>query len=295
MIARLFSEIVNGVWMLDKATADGLLPLITSLLKGEFDSNKIDFSQERLKSHNLRFATFSSGIYRISDYGQIAPPEKAPENSISVINITGIITKYDQYSGPAGTETKINLLQRADANKDIVAHILLIDSPGGEGYAYMGFADAIRKINKPVIAFIDDMAASAAYGLAAAADSIYANADMAKAGSIGTYVQVIDYERFWEKEGLKIHEIYATVSKDKNRPYYEAIKGNPDMIRADVDIFNEQFLKNIENDRGNALNSKRNQWGTGKMFYAEDALKLGLIDGILSLEETIKTIYEEII
>jgi len=124
---------------------------------------------------------------------------------------------------------------------------------------------------------------------------VYANADMARAGSIGTYVQVLDYERFWEKEGIKIHEIYASASKDKNRPYYEAIKGNPEPIRAEVDVFNEQFLKNIENDRKDTLNSKRDAWGTGKMFYAGEALNLGLIDGILSLEETIQTIYEEII
>lgn len=293
MLPGLLTELVGGIWMLEPSAASGYLNLVSSLLKGDFNQNKIDYSNERLKS-SARFVNYNNEIYQISEYGGWSPPEEAPENSISIINVSGAVTKYDQFCGPSGVETKLNLLQRADKNKNIVAHILNFDTPGGEGYAARAFAEGIRNIEKPVYSFVSDLSASAGVFISSATDGIIANSKYARFGSIGTYVTVADFEKYWEKEGIRLIDIYADKSADKNRDYYEAIKGNTSLIKKDVNKFNELFLSSVKEYRGDKLQAKEEEWGSGKLFFADEALKIGLIDGIGTFDELVKQIYNEL-
>lgn len=295
MRERILSEIFEGIWLLRRQTADSYLPAIISLVEGKIDLDNESYHEERLKSRSLRFASFNSGVYKVSEYGQNASPEDAPEESISVINITDVVMKYDMWCGPAGMLTKSDLITRADNNPNVIAHLLNIDSGGGEGYAARGFIETISKLQKPVFAFIDDLAASAAYFIASAAKGgIYANSELAEVGSIGTFIQVADYTDFFKNKGIKLFEIYADASSDKNKPYYEAIRGNNDLIKPYVNRFNDMFLASVEKNRDGKLTSGRDVWGTGKLFFASEALEIGLIDGYLSFDETVKTIYETI-
>ncbi|MCL2597375.1 MAG: S49 family peptidase [Paludibacter sp.] len=151
-------------------------------------------------------------------------------------------------------------------------------------------ADTIGERTKPVIAFIDDFAASAAYGIASACDHIVANNNMAWVGSIGCYTTFVDYSKYWEKEGIRVEDIYADQSTEKNSEYREALKGNFEPMRKITSHFAEDFISRVENSRGEKLTAKRDVWATGKMFFAPQALKIGLIDEINSFENLIKNL-----
>lgn len=283
---RIISEIVDGVWMILPQTANSFLPLISTILKGEFKSAD-DFSEARRQAALLSFANIQNGAYQISEAGCEVPPENAPEGSVAIINITDIITKYDQFCGPVGLSTKANLLERCYSNSNIKAIILKIDSPGGEGRASMMMNELIKKRNKPVVAFVDDMAASAGYYIASACDSIIANHKTASIGSIGTYVTIADFTEQLKQEGIRLIEVYADASKDKNKDYYDALKGDISGIKEKVNRFNDQFLADIKENRSGRLTAKDKEWNTGKIFFADDALSLGLIDNIGTLNEVI--------
>jgi signal peptide peptidase SppA len=289
MLPRLISEVFNGLWAMDRTIADSYIPVIASILKGDFQKNNIDFSAERQKN-NFRFASFANGVYRLSEYGEAAPPENAPENSIAILNVTDVVTKYDMFCGPSGTKTKGNILQRADKNPNIKGVVLNIDSPGGEGYASLGLSQVIKSMVTPVISFVDDLTASAGYMIASNTQWIVANSELAQVGSIGTYITIADYREALKMLGISIEDIYATQSTEKNKPYRDAIDSNfknTKLIQQSVDKFNERFLIMVAENRGNKLTN--NSWNTGKLFFADEAMSVGIIDEIDTWENTINS------
>ncbi len=272
--------------MMDEAYAANYLPLVASFIKGEQMTAKpteVEFN----KRNSIQFATFPNDVLSVSSNSTGITPENAPQGSIAIINIANAITKQDQECGPAGMKTKSDLLKRCYANDNINSVVLVIDSGGGQGMAMRLMAETISQKNKPVGAFIDDNCCSAAYGIASGCDFIVANSNQAQIGSIGTYITIADYTEKFKQMGVNLIEIYASASTDKNKEFFDAIQGNPEPIRAIANQFNEHFLSLIESNRTDKLKADRTVWGTGKVYFAEKALELGLIDGIDTLENFI--------
>jgi signal peptide peptidase SppA len=251
------------------------------------------YSEAREASSAIMIVSAQSGTaFRFTPWTE---DSEIPYNSVAVIGLEGPITKYNQFCGPVGMLTKAAMLQRADSNDRIKAILLNIDSPGGEVYAGFTMADAIQKTNKPVISFVRDLSASAAHMIASVSDEIYVNSDMATIGSLGTYATILDVRQQLEKEGIRLHEIYASASVDKNREYREAINGNYGPLQERINAFNDRFMSIVKTGREGKLTADEKTWGTGKLYFGTEALKLGLIDGILSYEETLQTIFENLI
>ncbi len=80
----------------------------------------------------------------------------------------------------------------AASNPNIAAIVLQIDSPGGEVSGTQQLADVIKSVQKPVVAFVDGMMASAALWIGSAADEIIASTPQDIIGSIGTMMSFGD-------------------------------------------------------------------------------------------------------
>lgn len=221
-------------------------------------------------------------------------PDSIKENSIFSLSLVGPITKYDQWCGPSGTRSKAAALKMADQNPGIVAHILRVDSGGGEGYAAQELALFLKTLEKPVFAFVEGMAASAAYLIASACSMVAASSPMDRVGSIGTYVTLADYSRWYDMQGVRLVDVYARGSKDKNRDYLEAIAGNTQKVQQVVDTFNDFFLQAVRVNRSESLDITSDDWSTGKMFFAREALGTGLIDIVLGFDDFLNNILDHI-
>lgn len=282
-------KILNGIWAIDPAYAANYMPLVDAYLKGERLQHVSSDSHEKkvTEDNGIQYASLKQEAYELSEYGSYIAPEDAPADSVALIHITGSITKHDQACGPAGMLTKADLLRRCFANDNIKAVVLSIDSGGGEAMAMMHMAENIAKRNKPVGAFIDDFACSAAAGIATACDMVVANSTLARIGSFGTYVTVADYTERYKQMGINLIDVYATASCDKNGEYLQAISGNPEPLRKMVDVFNEHFLSMVEQNRAGKLTADRKTWATGRVWFSEEAMQLGIIDGIDTLDNFI--------
>jgi ClpP class serine protease len=145
--------------------------------------------------------------------------------------------------------------------------------------------ETLKNCTKPTLAFVDDgTCASAAYEIAAGCDEIWASKNTDRVGSIGTMISIYNLDKMYEKEGIQMHDIYATKSTDKNKMYKEASQGNYKKIVAQMlDPMNEEFINAIKSSRpkvsANAL--------TGELFMASKALELGLIDQVGSYADAI--------
>ena len=267
---------------MEPAYAAGFLPVVDAWLRGERLA-PLPMAERDI----LPAVALGQGAFVLSEYGQAVPPEDAPDGSVALMHICGTITKHDQGCGPAGMETKADLLRRCYANDRIRAVVLVIESGGGEVGAVRIMDEAIAGRNKPVGAFIDDYAYSAAYGIATACDLVVAGSTLARTGSIGTYLTIADYSERYKQMGIKLTDIYASASTDKNREYLEALGGNPEPLRRMVDVYNEHVLATVERNRAGKLAAGREVWGTGREWFAPEAVELGLIDGIDTLDNFI--------
>lgn len=271
---------MTGVWMIDRRSFPAYLNLIIDALKGEArNEHEADPSEEEIKLP-LQFATVSNNTLEISPW---TTPEEAPNNSIAILRIHGLITYYNYYwAGIIGMATMANLVDRIAANTNIKALVLENRSGGGEGYAASKLVRSLNKLEIPKFGFVEDLSASASFKIHSACDYIVANTIQARIGSLGTYVTHVDFEKYYQSLGINVEDIYAKKSKLKNKGYREAVKGNYSEIQRDVDFWNDIFLQEIQDARGL---EKEGEWSTGELFFAEKAQEINLIDSIGSMEE----------
>lgn len=217
--------------------------------------------------------------------GPLARPDnqEAPDNSIAYHPIFGPV--YYSSWWRFSTEDFIEDLKVAEANPAIGAHLLHIDSPGGEVFFVHEAFEAVKALTKPCIALIDSCGASAAYWIACAADKIYASSIFSNVGSIGVMSTFYDDREWMKKYGLKEIELYSSYSDLKNKIYKDVLDGKvEEFIKTRLDPLAKQFIDDVRSVRTIAEDSEALR---GKIYYAMNAMPEGLIDGRGTLEEVI--------
>jgi signal peptide peptidase SppA len=178
-------------------------------------------------------------------------------------------------------------VKRAAADRAVRAIILVIDSPGGEVGGIDALARAVKDASraKPTVAFGDDLLASAAYWIASQTRGIYAN-PVAQIGSIGTYAVVADWSGFFKAAGVKVHVIKAGEFKGAGVTGTPIEEGQLAEVQRTVNSVNEEFLRGVA--RGRRLPMARvRELADGRVHIAADAVQLGLIDEVASLDTVI--------
>jgi protease-4 len=297
---NILHEIVRGVWMIEPEYARAYKAQVLRILSGEANKDIRDFassSDDEEKNQKIPFAQFATvdnnKVFTSQAVNIVYNQDLIPENTISVINISGAITKYNQFCGPRGMLEISRYMQTADQHENVIAHLVVLDTGGGEGMAARLMSEIFSTLSKPVIAQCDDFTASAGYYIASAASHISANSKATRMGSIGTYLCFYDDSAHLEKEGFKEIIAYADESVDKNKVFYDAIKGDTKPLKQLATDYNQFFLQQVEKGREGSLTADRKVWGTGKMFWAEEMLALGLIDEICTQDELLIKIYNE--
>lgn len=269
--------------MLDRQWAEAHLPLVFAMLEGK----PVSFV-ERTGNEGIEqpFAIDPKTMQRYEWFNGRNP--NIPENSVGVIPISGPITKYNVECGAPGSITRNSWMMQMGKRQNIGSVIQMMDTPGGEARAAAGSMQILNSFQKPVLSFIDPggMAASLGVWHTSGSDETYFADETGQLGSVGSYVTIPDFKKFYESKGLPIHEIYAPQSTDKNGDYREALKGNYDQIEQDLKRHVDQFISFVKTQRPKAAATEK-EWSTGKMFYAGDAVKLGLADGIRSFDQVV--------
>ncbi|MGJ1424545.1 S49 family peptidase [Sphingobacterium spiritivorum] len=274
---RLISAIRRGIWLLEDNWADDNLHIAYSILDGKSIAN------DSLVEHAIKEKTLTS-------YSNMNGWDDAPKDSIAVHYILGPVLHYG-VCGP-GTYNHHMRFKEADSNRNIIGHLFVMDTPGGEAAGIKEYGESIKKSKKPKVGFINSgMIASAGVWIAAGLDAIYASSELCEVGSIGAYSTLYDLSEYDKKTGIKRIVIRARQSPDKNLIYDEAIAGDPKAIKVFEDrisMYAGSFIDWVQECRGDRLTS--DEWNTGKMYMAKEAISLGLIDGIATFEEVVSLI-----
>ena len=212
--------------------------------------------------------------------------------TIAVYFIQGTITKNSWWM--FSTDEFIEQFAANDGNPNVLGHLLVISTGGGEAVHCDLASSLIRSSEKPTFALIDSWCCSGGYYYATACDKIYATSPNDRFGSIGVMMSTIDIRPMYEKEGVKFHDIFATDSTAKNSHYYEIMSGEYDNYRTDVlDPICGQFTGLVKETRPGLVATPENLVLNGKTFYAPQSKEYGLIDGVKSAQEIIQELMDE--
>lgn len=276
----LVREIFAGDWFITERGRSELLPAVQSILRGDHIGGAM---AEEPAENIINALAGRSGLVEFHPlYGRFQI-DAVSAGTTAIVPIVGPIMKYGYWS--AGTANIKRTLLALAASPKIDKIVLEIDSGGGTVAGTRELADAIMAIDKPTYAYVSDMAASAALWIAAACDTIYSNNDMAEVGSIGVYTSVADFNAYYASQGLPVHDIYSKLSSEKNADYKSAIAGDDKPMIKRLDRLAAEFIMHIKDNRPNLKITQDNNPTKGRMYYADEALEIGLIDGIGTMEE----------
>jgi len=206
------------------------------------------------------------------------------------IRLTGPIMASDEARGLLSMEQESSapaVLKRirAAAKDDSIAGILLeIDSPGGGVTVSDVLHDALMRYkradtNRFVVVYMGDMCCSGGYYVAAAADRIYAHPTTIT-GSIGVIMNGLNVAGLAKKLGITGVTIASGDNKDLLNPLKDVNPEHVELLRKPIEEMYERFVGIVAKGRGMPVEKVR-PLADGRIFSAQDALKNGLVDGVL--------------
>ncbi|MBF0340112.1 MAG: signal peptide peptidase SppA [Magnetococcales bacterium] len=199
---------------------------------------------------------------------------------VAVVHVRGVI--MDEM--PASADTVIKGLREAFEHPDTEGVILRINSPGGSPVQAGRIYDELIRLQKrydkmPIYAALEDICASGGYYVAAAAPKIYAD-KATLVGSIGVMMQNFGLQQTLEKLGMESRLLTAGKHKGFLDPFSPVNPSEKQHAQGLLNRIHEQFIKAVESGRGDRLKAGREELFQGLIWTGEEAVKLGLVDGL---------------
>ena len=278
------------------------------LLVAEFLSTPWALMPERLSAVSAVLARWSLGTApsdqkkgRIKADRALRDARRQASNAavgggIAVLPLYGVITQrgnmVQDVSGPGSTSTQqFGSALRQLLADDTVGQILIdIDSPGGSVYGVAELADEIQsaRAQKPVVAIANSLAASAAYWIGCAASEFYVTPG-GEVGSIGVWQAHQDYSKALDEAGVKTTLISAGKFKVEGNPYAPLDEDAQAFMQTRVDEYYTAFTRSVAKGRGVPIAQVRDAMGQGRVLGADAALTQGMVDGVASFDEVLRT------
>ena len=169
---------------------------------------------------------------------------------IAKVRIEGTITEDEEL---------IERLEKIRKSSTVKGVILSIDSPGGTTAGGEAIFDEVRRLaaEKPVVAQVGTLAASAGYMIASAADHIVARKSSI-VGSIGVLIQFPDVTGLMDKLGIKLEEVKSSPLKAEPSPFNPTTDEERAMVRKLILDSYDWFVGIVAERR--AADPRRGDW-----------------------------------
>lgn len=215
-------------------------------------------------------------------FGQPIEQFHVTPDGLAIIPIFGPLINHaslmDQMCGACSYQRIQNNLQEAMGTPGIKRIILKIGSPGG---MCNGMIETIRRVFQvreagiPIKAISDTCVGSAAFGLAAACDSIEIT-ESTTIGSVGSFCAILDSSKAYEIEGLLVQVFKSGEFKGAGMDGTSLTKAQKEEYQQRSDYFGEQFREVVRSTR--IIEESLLQ---GQVFIGEQAVENGFADAIV--------------
>jgi protease IV len=195
----------------------------------------------------------------------------ATVDHIAKVRIEGTITEDDELI------KRLESIRKSDKVKGV---ILAIDSPGGTTVGGETIYEEVRKLaaDKPVVAEVGTLAASAGYMIASAADHIVAHKSSI-VGSIGVLIQYPDVSGMMDKLGIKLEEVKSSPLKASPSPFKPTNDDERAMVRKLI-LDSYDWFVGIVAERRKMTHEQALALADGSIFTGRQGVTNGLIDGV---------------
>lgn len=210
-------------------------------------------------------------------------------NGVGVVKINGTLTykPLEMMCAPEST-SYIELIDEVEDLIEAGVKAIIFECASGGGAASHMFSTAnqirtmLSEAGVASIAYVDEFAASACYGLACVADEIVIHPE-AQAGSIGAMIALWDDSKHMEQEGFK--EVYITntpgkVPYAKDGSFKESFL---EKLQQDVNKLGDKFINHVSNYTGLSFDEIKAL--DAQVFDAETCLSIGLVNSIMNHQE----------
>lgn len=212
---------------------------------------------------------------------------------VAVVRLQGVIASGAR--GGLSDRALAPLITKAFSRGKPAAVALEINSPGGSPVQSSLIAGRIRRLseekNVPVFAFVEDVAASGGYWLATAADEIHADATSV-VGSIGVISANFGAHVLLARQGVERRVYTAGESKSMLDPFKPEKPEDVARLKRLLDQIHQRFITQVRERRGAKLDKEQKLF-TGDVWTGDEALGLGLIDGLGHMEPLMKARFGE--
>jgi protease-4 len=219
-------------------------------------------------------ATFGDAIAIVRVEGTILAGEAPPANPFS-----GEV-------GAAYSQTIVDNLKKAEADSEVKAIVLYVDSPGGSVFASDEIYQKIITIEKPVITSMNSLAASGGYYVSAPTDEIWASPHTLTC-SIGVILQFPNVEEFAESYGVSWVTVTSGKFKDLGNPFREFSAEDEALLQEIVDETFDAFVAIVAEGRDMG-EAKVREIADGRICTGKQAQTAGLVDELGYLPEVIE-------
>lgn len=210
---------------------------------------------------------------------------------VAVVRLQGMIassargaTLNDAGIGP--------MLERAFRRRKPAAVALIVNSPGGSPAQSSLIGARIRRLSEekevPVYAFVEDVAASGGYWLAAAADEIWVDPNSI-VGSIGVISASFGFHEFIGRYGIERRVHTAGKSKSLLDPFQPEKPADVKRLKEIQGVIHDTFIEHVKARRGAKL--AEGDLFTGDVWIGEKAVEVGLADGVGHLVPKMKEVF----
>jgi serine protease SohB len=223
--------------------------------------------------------------------GKILMPWRAWPARVAIVRLGGIIAAGGRFGSGLSLGPMAGVLEAAFSAPGLKAVALLLNSPGGSPAQSHLLFKRIRALAQekelPVLAFVEDVAASGGYMLACAADEIFAD-ESSILGSIGVVTAGFGFQGLIEKLGVERRVHTAGTRKAALDPFRPE---DPQEVERLLEIQREvhrSFIALVKARRGERLKGSEPELFSGEFWVGRQAQELGLIDGIGDAKTVLK-------
>ena len=224
----------------------------------------------------------------LQDYAQLnTAGSPTGSKKIAVIYAEGNIVDGDALEEVAG-DRFAKIIKSVREDDDIKAVVLRVNSPGGSVLASEKIKAQLDSLGKkvPVIASYGDYAASGGYWISAGCDYIYAN-ETTLTGSIGVFSMIPDLKKTIND---KIHINITPVNSNRHSDMYSLLrpldKAEIAHMQTSVEEIYDRFTQIVAEGRDMSV-SAVDSVGQGRVWTGAQALELGLVDAIGSIDDAL--------
>ena len=202
---------------------------------------------------------------------------------IGVVNVEGIILDSNDV---------VDWIQKLEENPNVVGVLVRIDSPGGAVTPSEEIYFALDRLagKKPMVASMGTLAASGGYMVALPAHHIVASPSTIT-GSIGTRMDMANWEGLMDKIGIKDQSLASGGMKDAGSPYREMSDEERAYFMSMLTDMHEYFKEMVVKHR-RLSQADVDEVADGRAYTGRQALNLGLVDSLGGKYEALQTLNE---